>query len=278
MKPARTIGVLAIVALILGATNSPVHAAPATKSSDSTADLTEALKTLRPISVSLLEQEEVQAELKLSAEQKKAIADLIKAARDEFQAAMQQPVPVPLPAAGAGGVAVKAFMPKQIKYDTDKMAAALKSDQLVRLRQLDLHVKGPQAFADRRVARALNLTVEQDLKIEEIIMRYEPAHTEALLTARLNNLDGKPLAELGDKFVGECLKLLTKEQKASWDWLVGKRPDAGPWAIALLPTPFGIGGFAGGIAMPGGAIRVLPALPVAPPPPLPLPPPLPPKK
>jgi Spy/CpxP family protein refolding chaperone len=265
-------GVWAILALILGMASSPLQAAPATKSSDSTTDLAAALKTMRPISVSLLEQDEVQAELKLTAEQKKAIADLIKSARDEFLAAMQQPVPVPLPAPGAGGVAVKAFTPKQIKYDTDKMAAALKPDQLVRLRQLELHLKGPQAFADRRVARALNLTAEQDLKIEEIIMRYEPAYNESLLNARINNLDAKPVAELGDKFVDECLKLLTKEQKASWDWLVGKRPEAGQWAKALLPMPL-FGGAAPGIAIGGGAIRVAP-VPVAPPAP-PAPPPLP---
>jgi Spy/CpxP family protein refolding chaperone len=273
MKRILPIQALAMLALILGVASSPLQAAPATKSSDSTADLTNALKTMRPISVSLLEQDEVQTELKLTDDQKKAIADLMTSARDEFKAVLQQPVA--LPVAGPGGVAVKAFMPKSIKYDTDKMAAALKPDQLVRLRQLELHLKGPHAFADRRVARVLNLTAEQDLKIEEITMRYEPAHTETMMTVRLNNLDAKPLAELGDKYVAECLKLLTKEQKASWDWLVSKRPDAGQWAKAHLPMPFGVGGMvAPGIAIQGGAIRVAPPPPAAPP----APPPLPPKK
>lgn len=274
MNHVRISTMLAVLAL--GIASVPAQAAPATKSSSPTADLADALKTMRPISVSLLEIEEVQTDLKLSDEQKKAIADLVKAARDEFQAEMQQPPPARV---AGGGVAVRAFTPRTIKYDTDKMASALKPDQLVRLRQLELHLKGPSAFADRRVARALGLTADQDLKIEEIIMRYEPAFTEAMINARLNNLDGKPLAELGDKFVGECLKLLSKEQKASWDWLVGKRPDAGQWAKAMLPTPSGIGGFAPAIAIQGGAIRVapVPALPVAPPPPPP-PPPAPPKK
>ena len=270
MDLVRLTRVSAVLALGLGVASLPALAAPATKSSNPTADLAEALKTMRPILVPLVEQEDVQAELKLTADQKQAIADLVKAAREEFQAMLQQPVP--LPAAGAGGVAVRAFTQRTIKYDTDKMAAALKPEQLVRLRQLELHLKGPHAFADRRVARALNLTAEQDLKIEEIIMRYEPAHTEAMMNSRLNNLDGKPLAELGDKFVGECLKSLTKEQKASWDWLMGKRPDAGQWAKAMLPMS---SGFGAGIAIGGGAIRVAPALPVAPPA---LPPPPPPKK
>src|SRR5206468_216487 len=98
----------------------------------------------------------------------------------------------------------------------------------------------------------LNLTAEQDLKIEEIIMRFEPTYTETMMNARLNNLDGKPVAELGDKFVGECLKQLTKEQKASWDWLAGKRPEAGSWAKAVLPSPGGFGGFALAIGIPAG--------------------------
>jgi hypothetical protein len=254
------------LAMSVGVLSMPVMAAPATKPSNSTADLADALKTMRPISVALLEQEQVQAELKLSVEQKKTFTDLMKAARDEAQAAGPQPIPVGPPA--GGGVAVRAMGPRTIKYDTDKMAAALKPEQLVRLRQLELHLKGPLAFVDRRVARTLNLTAEQDLKLEEIIIRYEPAHTEAMLTSRFSNLDAKPLAELGDKFVDECLTVLTKEQKATWDWLVGKRPDAGQWARAALPMPTGFGG---AMAIQGGAVRVAPLAPVAPPPPPPPP-------
>jgi hypothetical protein len=265
MKPIRLIAACMVFALSLGGATSPARGAPGSKPSTSTTDLSEALKTMRPISVPLLEIDEVQTELKLSAEQKQAIADLTKAARDEFQAGLQQPMPIPAVGAG-GGVAVRAFTSRAIKYDTEKMAAALKPDQLIRLRQLELHLKGPQVFADRRVARVLNLTAEQDLKIEEIIMRYEPTYTETMINARLNNLDGKPVAELGDKFVGECLKLLTKEQKASWDWLVGKRPEAGSWAKAVLPSPAGgFGGFAPAIGIQGGGvIRLAPLAPAAP--------------
>lgn len=250
---------LTALALSLGVV-LPAVAAPASKPISSTSDLNAALKTARPISVPLLEQDEIQAELKATPEQKQTIAELLKSARDEFQAKLQQPVPVP---AGGGPVAVRAFTSRTIVYDTEKMAAALKPEQLIRLRQLELHLKGPAAFADRRVARVLNLTAEQDLKIEEIIIKFEPANTEAMMNARINNQDGKPLAELGDKYVAECLKLLTREQKQSWDWLMGKRPEAGQWAKAFIQMPMGFGGAMGGFAIQGGGIRIAP--PVAPP-------------
>jgi hypothetical protein len=268
----------AFVALVFGV---PAFAAPATKSSNPTGDLNDALKTMRPISVPLLEQAEVQAELNLSAEQKTAIGDLIKTAKDEFMAARQQPLPLPAPGAGGPGnaAAIRAIISRQIKYDTEKIAAALKPDQLVRLRQLELHVKGPAAFADRRVARVLGLTAEQDLKIEEINIRYEPAYTEATIEARFNGADGKAVAEVSQKYLDECVKLLTKEQKASMDWLLGKRPDAAFIAKVTFPMAPAIGGFggaAGGVAIP--AIRLAPAapapvaIPVAPPPAPPPPP------
>lgn len=247
-------------------------AAPATKSSNPTGDLADALKTMRPIAVALLEQAEVQTELNLTAEQKQTINDLVKAAKDEYIAARAQPVPLPAAGGGPGNAAaIRAIISRQIKYDTDKMVAALKPDQLVRLRQLELHMKGPSAFTDRRVARVLGLTAEQDLKIEEVIMKYEPANTEATIEARIGGGDGKAVAELNTKYVDECMKVLTKEQKASMDWLLGKRPDAALLAKAVLPTPLAVGGF-GGIAVqgiPAGAIRIAP---VAPPVAVPAPP------
>ena len=86
--------------------------------------------------------------------------------------------------------------------------------------------------------RTLGLSAEQELKAEEIIIRYEP---EFLVTMPMvlrggKDADMKPLAELHEKFVGECLKLLSKEQKANWDWLVGKRPETVQWVRAIAPA------------------------------------------
>jgi|GEM_PF-6271859 len=253
---------IAVIAISISGMATTTLAAPASKPLSSTSDLTGALKTARPINVAFLEQEEVLAEMKCSEEQRKAIAELFKTAREEQQAAMFQPPQV----AGGGAVRViaRAF-PGAIKYDTEKLAATLKAEQLIRLRQLELHLRGPQAFADRRVIRTVGLSAEQELKAEEIIIRFEPEFSAMmpLLLRGGKDTDMKPLAELNEKFVGECLKLLTKEQKANWDWLVGKRPETVQWVRAIAPvSPFA--NMAAGVMIQGGAIRVAPPIPAGP--------------
>ena len=251
---------IAAVAIGIGLMAGTALAAPASKPISSTTDLAGALKTARPINVALLEQDEVLTDMKCSTEQRQAIADLFKSAREEQEAALRQPQ-----VAGGARVVVRAFG-GAIKYDTEKLAATLKAEQLIRLRQLELHLRGPHAFADRRVIRTVGLSAEQELKAEAIIIRYEP---EFLVTMPMvlrggKDADMKPLAELHEKFVGECLKLLTKEQKANWDWLVGKRPETVQWVRAIAPASASIN-MPGVIAIQGGAIRIAPPIPVAPP-------------
>src|SRR5262249_17558884 len=130
-----------------GLRTEPTAAAPATKSRPAGDDLTAALKTARPINVALLEQDEVLPDLKGTPDQRRAIADVIKAARDEYREAVQGAM---RKVAGPGGAAVRMTPPPPIKYDTEKLAAALKAEQLIRVRQLELHLKGPHAFVDRR--------------------------------------------------------------------------------------------------------------------------------
>ncbi len=257
----RIIKALTVLALSLGVV-LPAVAAPASKPISSTTDLNAALKTARPINVALLEQDEVLTDMKCSEDQRKAITDLFKTAREEQEAAMRQPQ-----VAGVAGVRViaRAIPGVTIKYDTEKLAATLKVEQLIRLRQLELHLRGPHAFADRRVIRTLGLTAEQELKAEEIIIRFEPEFSAILLLLqRAKDVDMKPLADLNEKFVGECLKLLTKEQKANWDWIVGKRPETVQWVRAIAPVS-PVGNVAVGVMIQRGAIRIAPAIPVAPP-------------
>jgi Spy/CpxP family protein refolding chaperone len=244
---------VAAVGLGLGSGSAPTDAAPAAKPPSLPADPADALKTARPINVGLLQQDEVLTELKCTPDQRQAIADLIKTALDEqraaFQAAMQRggrggalPPPGGVVVGGAvGGGSIRVGGPGPVKYDYEKLAAILKPEQLVRVRQLELHLKGPQAFADRRVVRTLGLTAEQEQKLEEIILRYEPAFAEAVSGVGFGpGADVKPVAEVGEKFTADCLKLLGKEQKAAWDWLTGVRPAAGNWVRA------GTSGSAGG--------------------------------
>ena len=267
------LAIAAAATIGLGVAIAPMGAAPAAKPSSSGDDLATALKTARPISVSLLEQDEVLTDLKCTPDQRQTVADIIKQAHDEYQEAFKAAFakgPQPVPGGGVGGM-VRVMTPTSVKYDTAKLTAALKPEQVIRLRQLELHVRGPHAFADRRVIRALGLSADQELKIEEVIIKYEPemAATLSGFVRGPKDVDAKPLAELGDKCVAECVKLLTKEQKATWDWLAGKRPEPGQWVRAANPSlpPVQFAG-AIGVQAGGGGVRIVPALPggVVPPP------------
>jgi RNA polymerase sigma factor (sigma-70 family) len=282
---------VAAAGLGLGLASVPSAAAPTAKPPSLPADPADALKTARPINVALLQQDEVQTELKLNPDQRQTVADLIRAALDEQRAAFQAAMgrggvaaapalpAVPLPpgaaagggAAGGGGVRFAGVGPMgPVKYDYEKLTAALKPEQLVRLRQIELHAKGPQAFADRRVVRTLGLTAEQEQKIEEIIVKYEPAFAEALGAAGFGPAaDLKPVAELSEKYVTDCVRLLGKDQKAAWEWLMGARPAAGQWVRAgSSASGGGVMSFQGAAGPARIAVPGIPAAPpVAPPPP-----------
>jgi RNA polymerase sigma-70 factor (ECF subfamily) len=274
--------VLAVVAAAgvgLGVATAPMGAAPAGKPPSGSDDLAAALKTARPINVGILEQDELLTDLKCTPDQRRAVTDLIKQAQDEYREAIQASFKARLaPAGAAGGVVSFGSSSGGVKYDHAKLAATLRPDQLVRVRQLELHVRGPHAFADRRVIRALGLSAEQELKVEEIIIKYEPEFATALseLLRGGKDADARPLGELAAKYIADCQKVLTKEQRAAWEWLAGPRPEPGSWVRATAPSMPSLnlpgminvpGGAGGGIRIapvPGGV--VVPPPPVVPPP------------
>ncbi len=277
---AACVAVLVAGAIGLGLQSTPTAAAPAAKGTTSSGDLASVLKTVRPISVSLLNQPEVLADLKCTEDQKDALNKLIKGAREAHQEkikAMFQGGP------GGGVFQIAGGQIPSLKYETDKIAAVLKPEQLIRVRQFELHLQGPKAFADRRVIRALGLTVDQELKIEEAIIRYESALNEAVQTMYSTGRepDAKPLATVGEKFVADCRKVLSKDQDAAWNWMLGARLAPGPWARTIVNHgddegfSVAVGGFAGpAIALPLAPAIAVPGVAVA----LPLPPAAPEKK
>ena len=219
----------------------------------------------------LLHSEAILKDLNCTDEQKEKIDATFK----EATAAMQQQignVQIAVPAGGAVG-GIVAAMPlinfrQQHKDLTAKLSAGLKSEQLSRLRELDLRGRGPRAFVDRKVVRALQLTEDQEDRIEEIVAKYEQEDMMgAFPVPGPGAFDSKPLAEVSDKATATCVKLLTKEQAQAWQKLIGK---AIPTAD-VIPSPFGgFGvGFAQTITIRGAGIALpAPALPIAPPAPV----------
>lgn len=145
------------------------------------------------------------------------------------------------PAGAPGGIQIEAiaeaFTGNDSNAELDKaMTEVLNAKQARRVKQLSLQAKGPAALLDRRVIRALGLTVEQEDKIEAAI----PAEPNGIIHFQVNGVLRDPIAEKRDAAWTATLEMLTKEQRAKWDAMVGEMlPTAELRKVG--PTPAGIG-------------------------------------
>lgn len=161
----------------------------------------------------LLSSEAVHEELNLTDEQKKVVvkarADTLENAKGEFKKGVVAP-PKPQPKPGET-VVVRADlqeMEEQVIRAFDKTVVnALKPEQARRLKQISLQAMGPAALLDRRVARELGLTAEQEDKIE------------AGLPLRSRSLTDETKA---DAAWAAAVKVLTAEQQKKWGDMTGK--------------------------------------------------------
>jgi len=120
----------------------------------------------------LLRLEQVQTELKVTAEQKEKITAAQKTLSEEMRAAM--------PARQAGQQLTPEERQKRMEESTKKrqeittanekkLDALLNADQVKRLNQIALQQKGVQALKDKAVVDALKITAEQTKKVDEAI-------------------------------------------------------------------------------------------------------------
>ena len=208
----------------------------------------------------LLRNEAVLKDLELTDAEKEKITSAFKESDGAMQRQFQN-VQIRIPVGGAGGAVIAAPL---IRIDTRQMqkdliaslVSVLKPEHLIRLRSIDLQARGANAFTDRKVVRALQLTEEQEDKIEDIVTQFDPSNR--VFGGLLPGADApKQLAEAQDKDTASCVKLLTKDQLATWKKLIGK-----PLATSdLLTQPVGGGAFFGNITTVAPAIALPPVAP-----------------
>lgn len=154
-------------------------------------------------------------------------------------AAPGAPLPPAIPPMVAGNVvagnmaitrSVDEVTPSEIYGENTEFGKSMKSilnaGQIHRLRQLELTSNGPSAFINRRVVRYLALTEEQEDAVEEVLKKWKSESRRLIFKP-------KEQSERQDTAFVTCVKLLTGEQKAKWDQLVGKSIPA----FDLLPGP-----------------------------------------
>lgn len=230
----------------------------------------------------LLRQESVRKEIGLSDDDYKALAEFrdgkLVAIQKQVQADIQAQIQAQIARGNGGGAAgfvldtgdtqVKAMKELDAEH-AKKTLEALKPAGVKRLKQVVLQQAGPRALLDRLVIRELQLTAEQEDKIDAQLSRESGDY--------LPNAKVEKVAEARDTEMAAAVKVLTAEQKKKWDALVGK---ALPTADLLKAGPqseesvrenskaiqgaFGIGGGIQ-IAPAVPAIPIGPAIPPAPP-------------
>jgi RNA polymerase sigma-70 factor (ECF subfamily) len=222
----------------------------------------------------LLRQEGVRKEIGLGDDEYQKLADARKNKLTALNQVLMAGIQAQVQAQGPGGA-----IQIQISDAEEKHAAAtaevnaefakkvqegLTPAGVKRLKQAVLQARGPRVLLDRLVIRELQLSAEQEDKIDAVVGEATDTFVE---NAKLGKL-----AKARDDQWATALKVLTPDQRKKWDALVGKGLEtaellkASPQSEDSLSsdtTEFGVGGF----AVPGVPVPALPIIPPAAPPP-----------
>jgi len=163
---------------------------------------------------SILRMPEVQAELKLTEEQKTKVSEMLAQQRG---------------GRGGGGQFRDLSREERQKLMAERraeqqkaIAAILNADQMKRYRQLELQRQGPSALGESAVQEELKLTADQKSKVEAILTEQR----EAMRDLR-QGADGDReamrarTAELRKKTAEKLEAVLTEEQKTQWKAMLG---------------------------------------------------------
>jgi hypothetical protein len=261
-----------------GAEAAPVPKTPAAPPIDEKA-LAEALAD---VDGNLLMHRKVFKELKCDFDQFDKIMDVLEDAQEKGAQKTNEILnQIRGNAAGAANpdAAEKLFQEAQEAGEKEfrKAVAAVVKDILTpaqrqRLREIDLQVRGHEAFLSPAVAKALELNAKQKEQFEELAKKIEEQITREFERQPVPGPNGevtpidydKVEREAGEAGLKRALEILTPEQRAAWKKMTG--------VPFTLPAnfhhfwPAGLGGGGGvGRAIPGkvapGAARDLPLVP-----------------
>lgn len=171
-------------------------------------------------SLMMLQRKDVQADLKLTAEQIKAVGEL-KAKNDEEMAAMREN----MRASGGDFESMRRDMEKRQEETQKKVDAILDDGQRTRLKQIGFQIQGNMALMNPDTQKELGFTSEQTTKIEELQGKQREAMMAIMEKRRNGDLDQDQMQDLMRKNMdimgGELLKLLTAEQAAKFKEMQG---------------------------------------------------------
>jgi serine/threonine protein kinase len=161
----------------------------------------------------LVAQKGIQEELKLSTNQRLKIAELLQGNR-RYQ---------------------DGRLPRGAE-DEKKLEEILTPEQSKRLSQIALQQRGSQAFRDAEVIAALQLTAEQKEQVRSILDRPRRPLIVEVNGAQVTPVEAPKPPEPRKKTLDLLLGVLTDEQKAKWQELVGKPVEPGALGFGVYST------------------------------------------
>jgi hypothetical protein len=171
-------------------------------------------------SMMLLRQESVRKELKLTPEQLIKVADLTEKMHDKFDRVIIE-----------GSEEERDKQLKELKKEHEKaqaenqkaLAEILKPEQWKRLKQISYQRQGGKAFTDQDLAKAIQLTEDQQKKIRAINDETSKQVHELFESGAPRDEEiRQKMTELQKASTAKILKLLTEAQTAKWNQLQGE--------------------------------------------------------
>jgi hypothetical protein len=107
----------------------------------------------------------------------------------------------------------------------EALAKSLKPEQLKRLKQINLQVRGNAAFGDAKIQKQLSFTDEQKEKVTEILKEADAARRELFQSLRQGGdfqEMRKKMTEMNEEVTKKIQDVLTDDQKDKWKDMVGK--------------------------------------------------------
>jgi hypothetical protein len=200
---------------------------------------------MRMPSTVLLRMPEVQKELSINDDQKGKLQDVATEIRQDMQKEMQ-----------SGGqrpniqdmtdeernkffADMRARSEKLNKSADEKLGKVLTSDQLSRLKELQLQSQGANALVTPDVVAKLTITSDQKSKIQDIIQKSRPqgGGFDPNATDEERQAAAKERREARAKALKDSLAVLTDEQRTNFSKMTGKE--------FKFPDNMGFGGFGG---------------------------------
>jgi len=186
--------------------------------------------------LSLVNREDVQKDINLSADQKTKLTSLRDKQQEEMRAAMENM---------RGGGGDREEMMKQMRAFQEKndkaIAAILTEEQNKRIREIWIQLNGNRAITDEKVQTELGFSAEQKTKVKDLQTKQQEAMQGLMERMRNQEIDRDQMREIQTKnsetMNAELGKVLTADQAAKLKTMGGK-----PFKATEQPRGGGGGG------------------------------------